>query len=228
MGTRLNKYLAQRGYCSRREADRLIEAGKVRINGRVAKLGDSAENDDEVIVADREYHERPDLLYVMLNKPVGLITTTDRSKNDNVIDFVGIRERLFPVGRLDVESSGLLLLTNDGELAEQLMHPRYEHEKEYEAKVDRDVTEMVLDRLRKGVMLDGKRTLPARIRRISTDRFSISIREGRNRQIRRMCEAVGHRVISLKRVRVHTLKLGHLPIGSWRPLTKGEVDELKS
>ncbi|MEA3249055.1 MAG: pseudouridine synthase [Patescibacteria group bacterium] len=227
MPTRLNKFLSQRGYCSRREADRLIEAGKVRINGRVARLGDGVEPKDEVLVEGRAYLEQPELIYILLNKPVGVITTTDETKPDNVIGFIGLSERVFPVGRLDVESTGLLLLTNDGDLADKLTHPRYEHEKEYVVKTAEDISEADLDMLRKGVRLDRKRTLRARVNRIASNRFSISIREGRNRQIRRMCAVIGHRVLALKRVRVHTLKLGRLAVGSWRPLTSEELKSLK-
>jgi 23S rRNA pseudouridine2604 synthase len=228
MATRLNKFLSQRGYCSRREADRLIEAGKVRINGRVARLGDGVEPSDEVTVADRVYLDQPEPIYILLNKPIGVITTTDETKPDNVISFIGLKDRIFPVGRLDVESTGLLLLTNDGDLAEKLTHPRYGHEKEYEVKVTEDISTEDLDKLRKGVILDRKRTQRSRVRRLSSNKFSISIKEGRNRQIRRMCAAVGYRVLALKRVRVHTLKLGRLPVGQWRPLTKEEITDLKS
>lgn len=228
MAVRINKFLAQRGYCSRREADRLVEAGKVRINGRVARLGDSVGSEDEVTVAGRTYLERPDPIYIMLNKPVGIITTTDRKSPDNVIGLIGAKERLFPVGRLDVDSSGLLVLTNDGDLAEKLTHPRYEHEKEYVVKTTEEISEADLDRLRKGVRIDGKKTLPARVKRISPNRFSVSIREGRNRQIRRMFTAIGHHVLALKRVRVHTLKLGRLSVGKWRMLTDAELKSLKA
>ncbi|MEA3225947.1 MAG: pseudouridine synthase [Planctomycetota bacterium] len=227
MPTRLNKFLAQRGYCSRRAADRLIEAGEVRINDRVAVLGDTVEPDDEVIVAGQVYLEQPEPIHIMLNKPVGFITTTDQNKPDNVISLVGLKERVFPVGRLDVESSGLLILTNDGELAERMTHPRYGHEKEYLVKIADEISEDGLTKLRQGVRLDGKRTLRARVKRVSPNRFSISIKEGRNRQIRRMCETIGCHVLALKRVRVHTLKLGRLSVGSWRPMTKEEIENLR-
>ncbi len=228
MATRINKFLSQRGYCSRREADKLIESGKVRINGRRARLGDSVERDDEVVIIGKEYLEKPDSVYIMLNKPIGVITTTDRSKQDNVIGFLGLKDRVFPVGRLDVESSGLLILTNDGALAQRLTHPKYGHEKEYEVKVAGEVTEDQLNKLRKGVRVGGKRTLPARIRRVGPNRFGIVIRQGRNRQIRKMCAAVGLHVLALKRTRVHTLKLGRLRIGQWRPLTREEIAQLKT
>jgi 23S rRNA pseudouridine2604 synthase len=228
MGIRINKFLSQRGYCSRREADKLIEAGKVRINGRRAELGDAVEPDDEVIVLGKQYLEQPDHLYIMFNKPVGVITTNDQTKQDNVISVLGLKERVFPVGRLDVESSGLLLLTNDGDLAARLTHPKFGHEKEYEVKVAGEITEEQINKMRKGVRVDGRRTKPARIRRMGPNRFGIMIKEGRNRQIRKMAAAAGAHVLALKRIRIHTLKLGRLPVGRWRELTKDELKALQA
>lgn len=234
---RINKYLSDQGFCSRREADRLIASGKVRINGRVAKLGDQVEAKDEIVVIGHaKTDERPERVYILLHKPVGYITTTDRKAKDNVLDLVPSKARLFPVGRLDVASSGLLLLTNDGELANKLTHPRYEHEKEYEVRVEEplgrsptgeSITDAELDKLARGVTLDDGPTLPAKIKRLATDRFTITIREGRNRQVRRMCAAIGHEVRTLKRIRLGSLELGELASGKWRELTAKEIKALR-
>ena len=164
----------------------------------------------------------------MLNKPAGVIVTTDQSKKDNVIDFINIQERVFPVGRLDVKSEGLLLLTNDGVLANRLMHPKYEHEKEYVVLVDRPLDMKDIKRLQTGVDLDDGITLPAKVRKMDDNRFAIILREGRNRQIRRMCEALGYRVEALTRTRILTLRMpSTYPVGNWRSLTESEIRELK-
>lgn len=227
MTTRINKYLAEHGYCSRREADRLIGSGKVLVNGRPARLGDTVSGTDEVRVLGRAVKRRADKVYIILNKPVGLITTTDTRKKDNVISHIGCKERVFPVGRLDVNSSGLLLLTNDGELALRLMHPRYEHEKEYTVETRGQVRDADLARMRKGVLLDDGPTLPAKARRFSDRKFAITLREGRNRQIRRMCEALGYPVASLKRTGLGPLTLGTLKPGAWRHLSRKEIGTLR-
>lgn len=225
---RINKYLSQNGYCSRREADRLIEAGQVFINGKRAKLGDKISENDEVRVLGRSKKITPKKIYILLNKPVGVIVTTDRRKKDNVMDFIDAQEYIFPVGRLDVESEGLLILTNDGALANHLTHPRYEHEKEYVVEVDHQLDTKDVRRLQNGVKLDDGMTLPAKVRQMDSHRFAIVLREGRNRQIRRMCEALGYRVESLKRTRILTLKIpSTYPPGNWRELTEKEVSELK-
>jgi 23S rRNA pseudouridine2604 synthase len=225
---RINKYLSENGYCSRREADRLIQAGKVFINDRVAQLGDQVDEADDVRVLGRDKKKPPKKIYILLNKPVGLIVTTDRRKKDNVIDFLDLRERVFPVGRLDVKSEGLLLLTNDGVLANRLMHPRYEHDKEYVVEVDHEISMRDIKKLQIGVELDDGITLTAKVRKMDETRFAMILREGRNRQIRRMCEALGYQVISLKRTRLLTLKMpSTYPAGNWRHLTELEVKQLK-
>lgn len=226
--TRINKYLSENGYCSRREADRLIEAGQVFVNGKRAKLGDKISENDEVRVLGRSKKITPKKIYILLNKPVGVIVTTDRRKKDNVMDFIDAQEYIFPVGRLDVGSEGLLILTNDGALANHLTHPRYEHEKEYVVEVDHQLDMKDVRRLQNGVKLDDGMTLPAKVRQMDSHRFAIVLREGRNRQIRRMCEALGYRVESLKRTRILTLKMpSTYPSGKWRELTEKEVSELK-
>lgn len=225
---RINKYLSENGYCSRREADRLIEAGRVFVNGKRAKLGDQVQEGDDVRVEGRAKLERQKKLYLLFNKPVGVIVTTDRRRHDNVLDFLKLEERVYPVGRLDVSSDGLLLLTNDGTLANRLMHPRYEHEKEYVVEVDRALESKDIKKWQNGIKLEDGVTLPAKVRQMDRTRFAIVLREGRNRQIRRMCEALGYQVIRLTRTRVLTLKMpSTYPTGEWRHLTESEVRELK-
>jgi 23S rRNA pseudouridine2604 synthase len=227
-GTRINKYLSTHGYCSRREADRLIEQGKVFINDVKAGLGDQVHHGDDVRVLGRDKKRPPEKVYILVHKPVGIITTTDRRKKDNIIDFVDYPERVFPIGRLDVQSSGLLLLTNDGTLANRLLHPRYEHEKEYVVEVDRAISKLDLGKLQNGVELDDGKTLPTKVRLMSPIRFAIILREGRNRQIRRMCDALGFQVVSLMRTRMGTLKIPtSYPAGNIRHLTEREVRDLK-
>ncbi len=225
---RINKYLSQHGYCSRREADRLVKERKVFINGELADHGDKVTESDDIRVEGRSKKRQPKKIYIVLNKPVGLISTTDRNMRDNVIDYVGLEERIFPVGRLDVKSEGLLLLTNDGVLANRLMHPRYEHEKEYVVRVDHDLDRRAISSMQHGIDLEDGKTLPAKVRKLDPRRFAIILQEGRNRQIRRMCEALGYEVHSLKRTRISTLKLPlSYPVGEWRKLTTREINELK-
>ncbi len=225
---RINKYLSDHGYCSRREADRLIEAGKVFIDDKKAKLGDKVDDSNEVRVLGRDKKKPPKKIYIMLNKPSGVIVTTDRKKKDNVIDLVNYEERIFPVGRLDVKSEGLLILTNDGILANRIMHPRYEHDKEYVVIIDRPISRKELNQLKFGVELDDGKTLPAQVRQIDERKFAIILKEGRNRQIRRMVEAIGYNVVELTRTRVLTLKMPMTyPVGNWRHLTDNEVRQLR-
>lgn len=226
--TRINKYLSENGYCSRREADRLIEAGRVFINDGRASLGDKVSDNDTVRVEGRDKRYAPKKIYLLLNKPAGVIVTTDRTKKDNVIDFVGYDERLFPVGRIDVKTEGLLLLTNDGTLSNRLMHPKFEHEKEYLVQVDHPLEMSAIKQMQAGINLDDGMTLPAKVRKLDDRRFAIILKEGRNRQIRRMCEAVGYRVLTLTRTRMLTLRMpSNYPVGNWRHLTEAEVQELK-
>ncbi len=225
---RINKYLSMHGYCSRREADRLVELGKVFINEKAATLGSKVGSDDDVRVEGRDRKKPPKKIYILVNKPSGVIVTSDRSRPDNIIDLIDYEERIFPVGRLDVKSEGLLILTNDGILSNRLMHPRYEHEKEYVVRVDRPIEKIDIGRLQSGVMLDDGITLPAKVRSLSTHKFAIILREGRNRQIRRMCEELGYQVVTLQRTRVGTLKIPmSYPVGNWRHLTISEVRQLK-
>ena len=234
---RLQKILSQAGVASRRAAEKLIVEGRVSVNGRTTReLGTKADPaQDDIRVDGRRVKaaERP--RYILLNKPRGYVTTRkDEKHRKTVLDLLdGVREYVYPVGRLDYDTEGLLLLTNDGELAAQLTHPRHGVERTYEAHVAGMPDERALDKLRRGIPLDGRRTLPADVRLANKDRDAdgvllITIREGRNRQVRRMCEAVGHPVDRLKRTRFGPIGDRRLPVGAWRDLSPEEVKKLKS
>lgn len=219
MSTRLNKYLAHSGVCARRKADELIATGVVRINGKVAQLGDQVEEHDRVTVNGKPVEKKRSSILIMLNKPVGMIVTADPEAHNSVVQYINHQERLFPIGRLDVASSGLQLLTNDGALANRLTHPRYQKEKEYEVDVQRAISDFELAQLRAGIMLEDGPTLPSQITRLEPKRFSIVLNEGRNRQIRRMCEALGHTITRLHRTRIAHLRLGTLAPGKSKQIS---------
>ncbi|HAU65930.1 MAG: Pseudouridine synthase [Candidatus Uhrbacteria bacterium GW2011_GWF2_39_13] len=228
MQTRLNKYLAERGFCSRRQADALIASGKVKVNGAVATLGLKVDDRDDIVVLGQEIEKkRPQLIYLVFHKPVGIITSVDAFAKDSVRSFLRLQNHLFPVGRLDVASSGLLILTNDGALSEKITHPRYHHEKEYLVSVDKPVRREDLRVMAEGMMILGTLTKKAQVKKNADQRFQIILTEGRNRQIRRMCEQLGYEVKALKRTRVMNIELGDLPSGHTRPLTQKELRELK-
>lgn len=224
---RINKYLALHGYGSRRKADDLIIDGKVTINGRTAILGDQVELSDVIEVSGVK-RAKPDYVYYLLNKPVGFICTADKSAPGTVLELVPKFPRVFPVGRLDVASSGALLITNDGDLANKLLHPRYGHSKVYEVEVDKPIHDSDLKILSEGVELEEGVTQPARIERKDIAKFTITLKEGRNRQIRRMCEAIDHRVNSLHRISFAGLSVHTLKAGTYRDLSRNEIDKLKN
>jgi 23S rRNA pseudouridine2604 synthase len=224
---RLNKYLSETGTCSRREADQWIEAGRVTVNGSPAALGTQVQDGDIVQVDGHPLPERPGRVYIALNKPVGIECTTDRSVQDNIVDFVGHRERVFPVGRLDKDSEGLILLTNDGDVVNTILRAENEHEKEYVVTVDRPLSEEFLTGMASGVPVLGTVTNPCRLTPVGRNTFRIVLTQGLNRQIRRMCEYFGYTVRRLQRVRIMQLRLGDLPLGRWRNLTPEEVRALR-
>ncbi len=224
---RLNKAISATGFCSRREADALIEQKRVTINGVTAGLGDRVMPDDQVRVDGKLLTENENLVYIILNKPVGITCTTDTRFDDNVVDFVNHPERIFPVGRLDKPSEGLLLLTNDGDIVNKILRAGNKHEKEYIVKVDRPVTDDFVKRMGSGIPILDTVTKRCRVERISRFEFKIFLVQGLNRQIRRMCEYLGYEVVALQRVRIMNLELGNLPVGKWRNLTKEELDTLK-
>ncbi|MBU2623767.1 MAG: rRNA pseudouridine synthase [Proteobacteria bacterium] len=225
---RLQKYLSEAGFCSRRHGEELILAGRVSVNGAVVtKLGIKIDPEKDIVeVGGSRIEAKNDLIYIALNKPKGYVTTCSRERGKIVLDLIDIPERVYPVGRLDKDSNGLLLLTNDGRLHNILSHPSFDHEKEYDVIVSRPVPEEALGKMASGIHLLGSRTRPAEVKRISPSQFRIVLKEGRNRQIRRMVEKVGNRVKILKRIRISNIRLGSLKKGCWRYLTEKEKREL--
>jgi len=225
-GIRLNKYIASSGLCSRREADTLIENGKVKINGVIALQGSKVNPGDIVEVSGRKITPDDDMIYIAFNKPLGVTCTTDRRDPSNIIDYIGFDERIFPVGRLDKNSSGLILLTNDGSIVNKLLRAENGHEKEYLVTVNRPYDKAFINSMESGVPLLGQLTLPCRIKPAGDKTFKIILRQGLNRQIRRMCEYLGYRVTRLKRIRFMNVMLGDLETGKWRYLTAEEKKDL--
>jgi 23S rRNA pseudouridine2604 synthase len=223
---RLNKYLAETGACSRREADQWIEAGRVTVNGARAVLGTQVAESDVVRVDGQPLRGKPRRVYLALNKPVGIECTTDRDVPGNIVDFVDHPERIFPIGRLDKDSEGLILLTNDGDIVNTVLRAEHEHEKEYVVSVDRPLTGAFLAGMAAGVPILDTVTNPCRITQVGRNTFRIVLTQGLNRQIRRMCEHFGYTVRSLRRVRIMHVHLGDLPVGRWRPLTSAELGGL--
>jgi len=228
MATRINKYLSEVGYCSRRRADRLIEEGKVTINGKVAEIGTKLEDDDKVEVEGQRIKKstKQKKIYLAFNKPVGIVCTTDRRiEPDNIIDFVKYPKRIFPIGRLDKDSEGLIFLTNDGDIVNKILRARNNHEKEYIVIVNRPINREFIERMSNGIKILDTTTKNCFVKQLGQKKFKIVLTQGLNRQIRRMCEFLGYRVQSLKRVRIMNIKLD-LPIGKYREFTKKELLEL--
>ncbi len=223
---RLNKFISERGVGSRREADAWIAAGRVTVNGAPAKLGTQVTAGDLVRVDGRPLPARSKAVYLALNKPRGITCTTERDVPGNIVDFLRHRERIFPIGRLDKDSEGLILLTNDGDIVNEILRVEHGHEKEYEVKVDRPVTPAFLSMMAAGVRIRGEKTRPCTIARTGSATFRIVLTQGLNRQIRRMCSALGWRVRELKRVRIMHIRLGALAAGRWRELSEAELRPL--
>lgn len=219
---RLNKYISESGFCSRREADAFIENGKVRVNGRVAELGTNVDSSDEVTVNGQKIERKTDHVYIALNKPVGITCTTERDVRDNIIDFVNHHERIFHIGRLDKDSEGLILLTNDGDIVNRILRGENNHEKEYIVTVDKPITKSFIEGMSSGVRILGTKTKPCKVTRINDRTFNIVLTQGLNRQIRRMCDVFGYKVKRLQRTRIMNIRLGKMKIGQWRNLTKEE------
>jgi len=225
---RLNKYLSETGMCSRREADAWIASGRVSINGQRAELGTQVTEADEVRVDNRVVgaRQKKKKIYICLNKPVGITCTTERHIKDNIVDFISHAERIFPIGRLDKESEGLILLTNNGDIVNEILRSENNHEKEYLVTVDKPVTDSFLASMAGGVRILDTKTKPCKVSRLGKCEFRIVLTQGLNRQIRRMCEVFGYEVRRLQRVRVVNIKLGGLKVGRWRNLTEAELKEL--
>ncbi len=220
---RLNKYLAETGACSRRQADQWIDAGRVTVNGTRAVLGTQVDDGDDVQVDGQPLRAKPKRVYLALNKPVGVECTTDRDVPGNIVDFVGYPERVFPIGRLDKDSEGLILLTNDGDIVNNVLRAENEHEKEYIVAVDRPLTPAFLAGMAAGVPILDTVTNPCRVTQVGRNTFRIVLTQGLNRQIRRMCEHFDYTVRRLQRVRIMHVQLGTLPLGKWRELTATEL-----
>ncbi len=223
---RLNKFISESGVASRREADAWIAAGRVTVNGESASLGTQVAAGDEVRVDGRALPKRRAAVYLALNKPRGITCTTERDVASNIVDFIGHRERIFPIGRLDKDSEGLILLTNDGDIVNEVLRVEHGHEKEYLVTVERPVTGTFLTMMAAGVRIGGEKTGPCVVTRAGPARFRIVLTQGLNRQIRRMCSALGYRVQGLKRVRIMHIRLGSLATGQWRDLTPAEIAPL--
>ncbi len=224
---RINKYLSEVGFCSRRAADRLLEEGRITINGRVPELGTKVSDEDEIFVDGKTIKKvEEEFVYIAFNKPVGIVCTTDtkREKN-NIVDYINHPKRIFPIGRLDKPSEGLILLTSDGDIVNKILRAKNNHEKEYYVRVDKPITEKFLEKMRNGVPILDTVTKKCEVEKIDTMNFRIVLTQGLNRQIRRMCEHLDYEVKKLKRVRIMNIKLD-LPVGKWRDLTPQEMNEL--
>jgi len=222
----LNKFISQTGICSRREADKWIEAGKVKLNGVVAQKGNRVGPDDQVTVNGKPLKNKPKQVYIALHKPPGITCTTDRKDRTNIIDFINYPQRIFPIGRLDKPSTGLILLTNDGDIVNDILRVENNHEKEYLVTVNRPITPQFIKRMSNGIPILGTKTKKCVVERRGKMGFKITLTQGLNRQIRRMCEFLDYKVLTLKRVRIMNIHLGNLSVGKWRNLTAEEFKEL--
>lgn len=220
---RINKFISETGYCSRREADKLVEQGKVMLNGRVAVLGDKASEADDVRVNGKPLKEKKAPVYIAFNKPVGITCTTERQIKGNIVDFIGHKERIFPIGRLDKPSEGLIFLTSDGDIVNKILRAGNNHEKEYVVTVDKMITPEFIAKMSAGVPILDTITKKCFVRKEGSHVFTIILTQGLNRQIRRMCEYLGYSVNKLKRVRIMNVTLDNLPVGKWRNLTEEEM-----
>lgn len=225
-GTRINKFIAESGYCSRREADRIIGLGRVTLDDQPVEPGTKVMPGQIVRIDGEPILKDDDLVYIALNKPIGIICTTDASRDDNIVRFVGHEKRIFPIGRLDRDSEGLILLTNDGNIVNKILRAANAHEKEYIVSVDRPISEEFLLGMASGVPILDTTTLPCRVTAEGPRTFRIILTQGLNRQIRRMCEHFGYEVLRLVRVRVMHITLGKLRPGEWRNLTAKEIAEI--
>ena len=224
---KLNKFLSDAGFCSRRQADRLIEEGHVKVNNETALMGQKVTLLDKVTVDGKEVSREEEQIVIAFNKPVGVECTTDKNNPDNIVDYINYKKRIYPIGRLDKNSQGLILLTNDGALVNNILKASNYHEKEYVVTVDKPITEEFIKQMSKGVKILDQVTRPCVVKKVNKHTFNIILTQGLNRQIRRMCETLGFKVQKLKRVRIMGVHLDNLPIGNYRNLTNSELDSLK-
>ena len=226
-GIRINKYLSEAGICSRREADRLLEEGKICIGDHIATLGDRVLEGDTVYVDGKLVEHEQKRVLIAFNKPRGIICTTAKDQGKNIVDFINYPTRIYPIGRLDKDSNGLILLTNDGDIVNKMMRSGNRHEKEYFVTVNRPITDAFVKKMSGGVKILDTVTRPCQVMKVSDYEFRIILTQGLNRQIRRMCEACGYQVRTLKRVRIMNIELGNLKEGTWRDVTEQEWKELQ-
>lgn len=223
---RLNKYISETGFCSRREADKLIDAGRVTINGKTPEMGTKVLPGDDVEIDGKPVRSKEKPIYIALNKPTGITCTTERDIPGNIVDFVGHHKRIFPIGRLDKPSDGLIFLTNDGDIVNKILRAGNNHEKEYVVRVDKPITGEFLKKMASGVPILDTVTLPCKVEKETKFSFRITLTQGLNRQIRRMCEALGYEVFKLRRVRIMNISLDGIPNGKWRYLSDDEISEI--
>ncbi len=223
---RLNKFIAETGFCSRREADKLIEAGRVTLNGIVPEMGTKVTNNDEIRIDGKLICEKNEkLIYLAFNKPVGIECTTNLDVRNNIVDYINYSKRIFPIGRLDKASEGLIFMTNDGDIVNKILRARNNHEKEYTVTVNKPITDRFIERMAGGVPILDTITRKCKVEQISKYNFKIILTQGLNRQIRRMCEYLGYEVTALKRIRIINISLD-IPVGRYRDLTELEIKEL--
>lgn len=223
---RINKFLSEAGVISRRGADKWIIEGKVTINGEVAELGSKVQAGDDVRVDGKPIVVEQPLVYLVLNKPVGITSTTERHIKGNIVDYINHPLRIFHIGRLDKDSDGLILLTNDGDIVNEILRAENSHEKEYIVTVNEKITDTFLEKMAAGVNILGTKTLPCKVKKVGSNKFNITLTQGLNRQIRRMCSALGFTVKRLQRIRIMNITIEGLAIGEWRELTATEKEEL--
>tara|TARA_R110002124_G_scaffold107047_5_gene259282 strand:- start:2239 stop:3123 length:885 start_codon:yes stop_codon:yes gene_type:complete len=226
--TNLNKFISSTGICSRREAEKLIVAGRVTINGKPTELGNRVFDGDVVKIDGRALEPKPKTLYIAFNKPIGIVCTTDSRERNNIISYINHPERLFPIGRLDKPSEGLIFLTNDGDIVNKILRAGNNHEKDYVVKVDKSITDDFIKKMSNGIPILGTVTKKCSVTKISTNTFQIVLTQGLNRQIRRMCEYLGYEVLKLQRTRIMNVQLDALKIGDWREITEKELLEINA
>ena len=229
MKIRLNKYLSEVGHCSRRNADKLIKEGKVTVNNIIAQLGTKVVDDDQIVVEGTLIKKnQAKMVYMAFNKPKGIVCTTDKSvEKNNIISFINYHKRIFPIGRLDKNTEGLILLTNDGDIVNKILRSKNNNEKEYEVSVNKNLTNDFVQKMSSGIPILGTMTKKCSVKKIKKNKFKIILTQGLNRQIRRMCNYLDYKVTNLKRIRIMNIKLDTSP-GKWRYLTQNELEDLNS